>query len=144
MTPSEIRILISLEHDLLVSQIASIEAAIERGSAPGSPTLRPFVQKWLLDLARHINDEERLLVPALRESTSWSQREDHELSVHHAAQLKEIASVQARLTEGPDSLSAAVLAAFMSEIRADIETENALLRVPTVLSDEPYSDGVGG
>ncbi len=87
-------------------------------------------------LQRHIDLEDRILAPALRETPGFGELREEQLVSHHDEQRKDIEAHLAALPEIKGPALAAQIVEFITEARAEIEHEDEDFLQPELLKDD--------
>jgi hypothetical protein len=146
MNPGEIRERITLEHTVLRGKLAELEgmlSQLEHGWASCSDaerSCRALYEK----MCAHLDLEDAVLVPALREVDAWGGVRADSLLQHHQAQRQEL-----RVLLDPENTDVARLSRRLSliiaELRADMAHEERDILSLNLLRDDvvaiDFSDG---
>ena len=149
MRPSNVRRRILDEHRDIAVQLERLEELAVRLDAEGDaaiPDTVAFARDFYEKLREHIDLEDAILAPALREADAWGEVRAGKLEKHHAEQRKELTelgALDARTTD-PTSLAGRVRA-FIEEIRQDMKHEEEGVLSGDLLRDDLTSiDAEGG
>jgi iron-sulfur cluster repair protein YtfE (RIC family) len=88
------------------------------------------------ELADHLDIEEQLLVPMLREVDAWGELRANELIKHHEQQWSELKALRARADQSSALAMARELALLVTALRRDLLDEDRELLTPDVLRDD--------
>lgn len=139
LLPSRVRARVLAEHAVLRDLIAVVRAAMARADE-GSGTIEAL--RWeagclLASLTRHLDLEDALLAPILREIDAWGPVRAARLAADHAAQRRTIARLKHRI-DGMETAPALVgtLRPFTDELMRDMEAEERDLLPADLLRDD--------
>jgi len=139
LAPSAVRQRIVREHaDLqaMMSRLEGLASEVSSGDRTAVEELRAGARGLYERLRAHIDLEDRILAPALRETAGFGEVREQQLLEHHRAQREEL---EAHLSALGDLLGPALadrLMVFIAEIRKDIESEDRDLLKPELLKDD--------
>ncbi|MFW5875116.1 MAG: hemerythrin domain-containing protein [Myxococcota bacterium] len=141
--PSEIRRRIREEHDGLRELLAGLDEAarqvLDHGDDGSAATLRQLCGALHVALAAHLDLEDAVLAPALRDTDAFGPDRADELLAHHADQRKMLASALAEAKD--ETVSAEVVARhtrkLIGHLMADMAQEDRDLLNPNLLRDDP-------
>ena len=145
MDPSEVRKRILEDHQALRGRLVEIEAAIAalgdeptRADAATVATLREVGRATLEELLVHVDLEDRILAPALRETDAFGPVRADGMIAGHRKQREMWRQTLDRLATGSESTRGlvATMRELISELRDDMETEESELLDPTLLKDD--------
>lgn len=88
------------------------------------------------ELADHLDIEEQMLVPMLREVDAWGELRANELLKHHEQQWSELKALRERADRCSARTMAGELAMLVSALRRDLLDEDRELLTPDVLRDD--------
>lgn len=149
LAPSEVRTRIRAEHErlrrLLIDLDALADAVIQGNSGLGG-RLRDKATEIYETLCAHIDLEDRILAPALRETPGFGEIREQRLLEHHAEQRKAFETAIAELRVAPPSPRALArqIRALVTELRLDMAHEDQDLLNPELLKDDPINVSFGG
>jgi iron-sulfur cluster repair protein YtfE (RIC family) len=139
MLPSEIRQRILDDHALLRRMFADLQGLL--GAPAGAPPpdeVRELGAALRQRFLAHLELEERLLVPALREADAWGEQRAGKVAREHAlqrAQLDRLLDHLRDATRAPAEL-ARELGALVNELEVDMEHEERTALSPSLLRDD--------
>jgi iron-sulfur cluster repair protein YtfE (RIC family) len=141
MQPSEVRDRVLHDHEGLRKQIHEVESLareVSRGEQPQLGPLRDAAERLLSTLLRHMDWEDRELVPALADSDAWGPERARRLSEEHVEQREFLAGVIEDLQDQqrPPVSLAASMSDLARTLLADMEEEEAFFLDPDVLRDD--------
>jgi iron-sulfur cluster repair protein YtfE (RIC family) len=142
LLPSEVREKVLQEHAALREQIAAVRAAIDEG---GDALLE--AARALFDgLLRHLDSEDRILIPTLETIDAWGPQRAQRLRDEHAGQRRWVARTRERLTSDPAALSAQLdrLTTFLERLEKDMEEEESDELNADLLREYPFPVDMGG
>jgi iron-sulfur cluster repair protein YtfE (RIC family) len=148
MRPSAVRDRIIREHAELRVGLEEIERAAERIEQEGRPAMAAAVElsRAFYDALRdHIDMEDAILAPALRETDAWGEVRASKLEAHHRDQrqeLKDLSEVDAESYD-PEVLVRR-LRAFIKDVREDMVHEEKGVLSPDLLKDDLIGVDVEG
>lgn len=142
LAPSEVRTRVLAEHEELRMLLDLTEEARERVLKGGSDaewtTLRRRARHLYRRLQRHMELENRILGPALRDTDSYGEVREEQLKKEHAEQNRALAQALMVLddrSQSPEDVAKAI-GEMVSEIRRDMAEEEALRLDPKLLNDD--------
>jgi iron-sulfur cluster repair protein YtfE (RIC family) len=150
LTPSQVRKRILQEHEELRGVLISVEATAKRvlgGDREAVQMLRHLCRALHVALSAHLDLEDAVLAPALRDTDAFGPDRADELLEHHAQQrqiLHEVLSQNPADPAGARRMAEAVLE-LVAVLRADMDHEDKHLLDPRLLKDDPIVvDGFTG
>ena len=140
MDPSEVRKRIVGEHEQLRAHLEILEesAKVVREYGAAVRKLTEKSQELLKDLRGHIDLEDAILVPAIREADAWGESRAQELTDHHAKQREQLTSAIDDVAAGrmaPPELAAQMLD-LVAYLRRDMEHEEETYLKEDLLRDD--------
>lgn len=136
MDPSEVRRTVLAEHRRIRNALDDLQELAHGGGSTAQ--LQQACQQLLPSLLDHIDLEDRILVPALREADAFGDVRVDMLAQHHEAQRAELrAAIDALGQPGIDR--AAVIAAvrkLVYDLQIDMAQEDRDLLSPDILRDD--------
>ena len=146
MDPSQVRLQALSDHGALRQQLDGLEqAAREAADAPRADgacrALREALSVLAQTLERHLDLEDGILVPALREIDAWGEVRAASVEEEHARQrhaLTDLDHTCAELAEDLDQLVAFALT-FAAELRCDMAAEETDVLSANLLRDDPVT-----
>lgn len=144
LKPSEVRERILEEHDQLrrlLIDLDALAAAVLDGKAGLGARLRDKATEIYEVLRAHIDLEDRILAPALRETPGFGELRERRLLEHHAEQRKAFESAIAELRVGPPSPESLArrVREMVADVRMDMAHEDKDLLNPELLKDDPIN-----
>lgn len=141
MQPSEVRDRVLHDHEglrELIQRVESLAREVAGGERPQVGCLREAAEKLLTTLLRHMDWEDRQLVPALADSDAWGPERARRLSEEHVEQREFLRGVIEGLQDQtrPAVALAASLTDLARRLRADMEDEESFFLDPDVLRDD--------
>jgi iron-sulfur cluster repair protein YtfE (RIC family) len=88
------------------------------------------------ELADHLDIEEQLLVPMLREVDAWGELRANELLKHHELQWAKLKALRSRAVQSSALAMARDLALLVTALRRELLDEDRELLTPDVLRDD--------
>lgn len=138
--PSRIRKRILHEHVALRSKLEELSAAVaslEAGNTRSTSHALDLAAALYIDLRAHIDHEDALLVPVLRDADAWGKVRADQLAHHHAQQRAVFSEASLRAQKGaPVSAVAVWLRNLIDELNADMADEERELLTVEVLRDD--------
>jgi hypothetical protein len=146
--PSAVRDRILRDHEGLrrqLDQLATQQRALEAGDAKAIEPALVLVADLLQSLSLHLELEDAVLEPALREIDAWGPIRAEDLLRHHDRQRAQLAEVAERsqVAQTPHALSA-VLATLIADLRADMAEEEREVLDADLLCDDLVQSGEDG
>jgi iron-sulfur cluster repair protein YtfE (RIC family) len=148
MRPSAVRERILREHASIRLKLNELERAAERLETEGTsaiPAAAELSRALYDELRDHIDMEDAILAPALRETDAWGEVRASKLEAHHRDQrveLKDLGEVDV------DSITPETFAKrlrdFVAEVRADMVHEETGVLSPELLKDDVIGVDVEG
>jgi iron-sulfur cluster repair protein YtfE (RIC family) len=142
LAPSKVRDRILEDHRALRPVLDRLEA-LARGLLQG----RESVSDELLEQARvldermleHMELEERILVPALREADAWGPERVERFTLEHERQREIMVAIRTAAAERPRVEFALIAWGFVCMLRDDMTEEERMSLNQRILPDEPVS-----
>lgn len=137
--PSLVRARILQNHGALHAKLEILQRlAIEADGGSGAAAERAgeLTRALFDELADHLDIEEQLLMPMLREIDAWGELRADELVKHHETQWTELKELRARADQSSVLAMAAELAVLISALRRDLLDEDREVLAPDVLRDD--------
>lgn len=138
--PSEIRNRVLEDHArlrLLLRAVDSLAQRVLNGEVACAGEMRAAGQRLTEKLMRHLDLEDAILVPALRDIDAWGAERARRVSVEHASQRKQVAALDRDLaTEGEAGRLAVELRDFVTELHADMLAEEESVLDADLLRDD--------
>lgn len=144
LRPSQVRARILEEHDELRRLLIDLDAladSVLRGQNGLGARLRDKATEIYEVLRDHIDLEDRILAPALRETPGFGELREQRLLEHHAEQRKRFEAAIAELRIGPpppESLARRIRE-LVADVRVDMAHEDKDLLNPELLKDDPIN-----
>ncbi len=135
-SPAAVRRLILADHAKLRRAVDELEARHRAAPVEGSEVLRAAFSALLGNLEQHIERENRMLAPALRESDAWGPVRAEAFARHHEAQHRELEAMHAIATDGDARTLADRVRRFINELRVEMDQEERDLLDPDVLRND--------
>ena len=145
--PSQVRTRILREHDALgarIEELAALVSQLNAGQSGAWAAVLEAAQSLHSELREHIDFEDEVLAPALRQSDSWGPLRADQLIRHHAQQRAELRELGVRCTREDAAGLADLVTAMIVELRLDIAHENRDFLHADLLRDDVISDGEAG
>lgn len=149
MRPSGVRRRILEEHRQLATGLDQLEQLAARLEQEGDAVIASAVDRardFYEQLREHIDLEDAILAPALREADAWGEVRASKLEKHHRDQrieLKALGELDVETTD-PAQLAARIRA-FVQEVREDMRHEEEGVLSADLLRDDVTSvDAEGG
>jgi iron-sulfur cluster repair protein YtfE (RIC family) len=139
LAPSAVRQRILGEHVALtqmMDRLESLAAKVNDGDRDAVGELRAGVRGLYERLRRHIDLEDRILAPALRETPGFGELREQQLLSHHDEQRKSIETHLGALDAIKGPALAAQILEFIAEVRADMKHEDEDYLKPELLKDD--------
>jgi iron-sulfur cluster repair protein YtfE (RIC family) len=137
--PSLVRARILQDHGALRAKLEQLQRlAIEAdgGSNAAAERAVKLTRALFEELADHLDIEEQVLVPMLREVDAWGELRASELVRHHETQWQELKALRSRADGSSMLAAAAELAALVVELRRDMLDEDRDVLAADVLRDD--------
>lgn len=136
--PAQVRTRILHEHAVLRAQLEQLEAEVELldESSAGLAHVLELTQSLYRDMRDHIDYEEQLLVPALREADAWGPLRARELCEHHVLQRVQLRALAERCSSESPAALAQIVRRLIADIRADMTYEDDTLLSSELLHDD--------
>jgi iron-sulfur cluster repair protein YtfE (RIC family) len=142
MRPSEVRSRILRDHEVLGERLAALQRladeAAEGSNGEACARTREFACGVVEELADHLEVEEQLLVPVLRDMDAWGPLRADELRHHHEQQWRGLKRLRERVSAPalqPPEL-AAHIALMVQLLRHELQQEAHELLTPELLRDD--------
>lgn len=146
MRPSEVRRTILDEHAALRARLADLRDAIRQGT--GDPEerrerVRALAASLRERFLRHLELEDRTLIPALRRADAWGEERAGRVEREHAEQRRRLDELLEHLRDPARSVAdlAAELEALVADLLADMEHEDRSALSENVLRDDVITLG---
>lgn len=142
--PSEIRARILQQHQVLRLRLDALAKSLE-DSAREVRDLKADVAQLQTLLLEHVKDEERMLIPELREVAGFGAARVDQLKKEHAEQSEDLKAILDAIMSADDrsELSSAILE-LIERIREDMKEEESTHLSPSVLKDDLITSDFGG
>ncbi len=138
--PSRVRERILREHRSLRARLDELEKILEHmASGAEQVAARALEQARALyaELRTHIDHEDSVLLPALRDADAWGEVRAERLSEHHEQQREEFSEPSLkRLSSHPPAALEPKLRELIAELRADMEHEEREVLSADILRDD--------
>ncbi len=149
LRPSEVRKRVLTEHTALRAMLDDVEAlahTLAQGDASVGSTLVVRARELQRTLGRHLDHEDVLLIPILRETDAFGPVRAERLTAEHERQRNEMIAMLSRLLtseeNAPGTPLAEALLAFAAELRTDMDQEEKALLSPELFRDDPIRTNV--
>lgn len=140
MTPSEVRKTIQQEHLDLRDKLSHLEKLIaKKEHSQIEKTFKDFSEKFV----KHIENEERILIPALRNTTGWGDVRGDMMKNEHISQRERLKNLTSTIAQQNFNKYSPELEDFIRAIYADIDKEEKDFLNPNVLKDDVITVDVG-
>jgi hemerythrin-like domain-containing protein len=143
MRPSEIRLRVLADHEVLRVDLLRLESLAAEGVEPAASqeplsNLRGEAERFLARLREHMRWEEIYLLPALEQADAWGQERAQRLVDDHREQRELLDLIVTRLRdpERPDAIVARDINNLIGLLREDMCEEEADLLDERVLRDD--------
>lgn len=139
LKPSQVRARILREHSVLrwqVDQLAELAVGLAAGDASASARVLVLAQALYRDLHEHIDFEDALLLPALRECDAWGPVRAADLAQHHALQRVQLCELAERSAAASPFALAHLVTDIIVELREDMAHEDRDLLSADLLRDD--------
>jgi acetoin utilization protein AcuB len=139
LAPSAVRQRILGEHVAIaemMDRLESLAGKVNDGDRDSVEELRAGVRGLYERLGRHIDLEDRILAPALRDTPGFGELREQQLVSHHDEQRKSIKAHLAALEDIKGPALAAQIVEFIAEVRADMKHEDDDFLKPELLKDD--------
>jgi iron-sulfur cluster repair protein YtfE (RIC family) len=137
--PSLVRARILQDHGELCAKLETLQRLASEADGGSNAAVAPAAEltRSLFDeLADHLDVEEQLLLPVLREVDAWGELRADELVKHHENQWRELKALRSRA----DGLSAIAIASelgvLVAALRTDMLDEDRDVLAADVLRDD--------
>jgi len=145
--PSEIRQRVLAQHDLLRLRLQALNEGVDQLRAGNLSVEELRIRAWetLALLRAHVKDEERWLLPALKEADGFGPVRVEALRDEHQQQAKEMAETLEALREakGAEALAEGV-EGLVQRILDDMDEEERTYLSPNLLKDDLVTTGFIG
>jgi hypothetical protein len=136
--PSEVREQVGNQHLQLRILFVEVRAALE--SDP-----RAAIERLVREVWQHLDFEDRLLVPALREVDAWGRLRAEQIAAEHASQRAALGVLRQLARHGDRRLAVDGARGLIDELTADMDAEERDLLDPDLLRDDVIAiDQCGG
>jgi iron-sulfur cluster repair protein YtfE (RIC family) len=147
LRPSQVRARIVSEHVALRSQLdcLAVQALrVSSGELEHVQLLEP-VEALYRDLREHLDFEDALLAPALREADAWGVIRAARLERHHREQRQALSELAERSRSEPPAALVQTVTSLIADLRADMTHEERDLLSCDLLRDDLVAlDASGG
>lgn len=144
LSPSEVREQILAQHMALRGMLERLEVRARmllQGKRQGAATLREEFQVFGRHLTEHLELEERILVPALREADAWGEERVARFQEEHARQREIMDGLARAGTDSPYEF-ALMTWGFVRLLLEDMAEEEKVSLNERVLRDTPIQTSV--
>jgi iron-sulfur cluster repair protein YtfE (RIC family) len=133
--PSDVRALILREHAAIAVSLADLAAAVNPPAQVSTTHTMHLCRKLYKQLSGHLDLEDEVLVPVLRDSDAWGDVRADTLLRHHQAQRQELKFLAG--TDAPEAPELADrLTQLIDELRKDMAHEERHLLSADLLRDD--------
>lgn len=145
-----IRSVILTEHDELRSELSSIEAQLDlvaSGDVPAQAALHARMAKFLGTFLHHIENEEEILRPVLKDIDAWGPQRIARMDTEHLEQralVLRLSGVTPAAAAQEQWEWVAEVRSFINRLREDMVSEEHDCLDPTVLRDDLIAIDVFG
>lgn len=148
LRPSQVRARILREHATLRSRLDQLTretAALQAGDERAVERALALSGELLELLGDHLDLEDRVLAPVLKDADSWGDIRAARLLQHHAEQREQLHGIarSSRTQQSPMAL-AALLDALIDDLRIDMDHEERSVLSTELLHDDLVTSGEGG
>jgi iron-sulfur cluster repair protein YtfE (RIC family) len=136
---SKIRRIILVEHELLRSNLSSIEALLDQvtaGEVAARQSAHQQLNALLQTFLRHIEHEERVLRPVLAEIDAWGPQRKAAMDEEHAMQRELVTQLATIDPSGDPAAWAREVRIFAKDLLMDMADEEKTCLSPNVLRDD--------
>lgn len=142
LAPSQVREIIRGEHKQLGALLDEMEQLIgKKDHSRLNGCLVNFNEMFL----KHIAQEEKILLPALKDLDSWGDVRVSNMRKEHVDQRKRIADLADGISKKADDSTLKQLKDFIAEFRTEMATEEKECLHPDVMKDDPITvAGISG
>lgn len=142
--PSEIRARILEQHQVLRLRLDALSKALD-DSGRELRDLKADVAQLQTLLLEHVKDEERMLIPELREVDGFGAARVEKLKSEHAEQSADLKGILDAImgSDNRSELTRSILE-LIERIRQDMEEEESTHLSPNVLKDDLITSDFGG
>lgn len=138
LAPSVVRQIILNEHNQLREKLSAIETSI---NTKGFPNLATLVQEMISFLLKHMENEEKILLPSLKDIDAWGAVRVDRLNKDHKEQRQEIQNLLDLLKREKIAQSIPAVQKFVSQLLLDIVQEEQDFLSSDLLKDDPITVG---
>ena len=146
--PSEVRGRILRDHEALrrhLDELATVIHALRDGDESAVGHAVSLCEQILKELSRHLDLEDAVLAPTLRELDAWGPIRAERLLRHHVQQREQLGAIAEKShAEHTPAALAVVLADLVEDLRADMAYEERDVLSPELLRDDLSTSGEGG
>ncbi|MBS1148855.1 MAG: hypothetical protein H6Q89_553 [Myxococcaceae bacterium] len=136
---SKIRRIILAEHDVLRGALRTIEAGLGKvaeGDVPAQITARSQLKQLLATFLKHIEHEERILRPVLKDIDAWGPERIAAMDSEHKEQRARVEYLSGPLGEAAPTKWVEEVRQFIGHLREDMATEEQDCLDPRLLRDD--------
>jgi acetoin utilization protein AcuB len=147
LRPSEVRERILAEHTVirsLLTKVDDLARDVIDGDLESDGPLREHARELYQTLLRHIELENMILAPALRESDSFGPEREHRLRSEHEQQRARLAGSLATLDDNVATAVARDVRALIADLREDMMYEERALLNDDLLKDDVIAVDASG
>ena len=141
LAPSVVRKIILEEHAQLRTKLAALKDLLTRGEALA---LRNGFQELAHFFLKHIDQEEKILRPVLKDIDAWGSVRVARMNEEHTLQRKEVDELLHLVSSGKPSEYQRKIEDFTAELYKDMATEEREVLSPDLLKDDPIISGFSG
>ncbi len=136
LSPSSVRKIILEEHGQIKRKLNHIESSY---NSHDPITLINAFRELLYFFLKHIEHEELILRPVLKDIDAWGGVRVDKMNKEHAEQRLEILKIDKELNELPIVEVLPIIKKFVSALYADMESEEKECLNPELLKDDPIT-----
>ena len=136
LAPSVVRKIILDEHTQLRRKLSEIETLLK---SKDHSKLKEAITGFTRLFLSHIEKEEKILRPVLKEIDAWGGVRVDRMNQEHVAQRAQMKEIVERVQYGKPAEYLSLIEVFVREIYLDIQAEEKECLSPDVMKDDPIT-----
>ncbi len=138
LAPSIVRQIVLEEHAQIRAKMSNLEMLL---ASKNEEMIVKFSRELFYYFIKHIEHEEQILRPVLKDIDSWGDVRVSRMNKEHQEQRKLLTDMELLLTQNNFAEFNQKLRDFLSDLKIDMEQEEADCLNPDVLKDDPITVG---
>lgn len=136
LSPSSVRKIILEEHGQLRGKLSQVESLY---GTKDPNVLINSIRELLYFFIKHIEHEEQILRPVLKDIDAWGEERVNRMNKEHIQQRKEVNDIEAAMNNGKIPQIITLTKKFIAELYIDMDSEEKECLSPDLLKDDPIT-----